>query len=157
MEAMGTQTNLYEQDFYLWTQEQATTLGAREFEALDIPHLIEEIRDLGNNLKNALESDLCQILLHLLKWRYQPQGRIESHSWQDSIDEHRERIVRLLAKSPSLKSHLPIIWPDEYRRARRKAQRQTGLPLTTFPATCPWDVAQVLDEDFWPEAEETRD
>src|SRR6266571_2129655 len=105
MEAMGTQTNLYEQDFYLWIQEQATTLGAREFEALDIPHLIEEMRDLGNNLK----------------------------------------------------SHLPIIWPDEYRRARRKAQRQTGLPLTTFPATCPWDVAQVLDEDFWPEAEETRD
>jgi len=37
---METQTNLYEQDFYLWTQERETTLGAREFEALDIPHLI---------------------------------------------------------------------------------------------------------------------
>jgi len=36
------------------------------FEALDIPHLIEELRDLGNTLKNALESDLCQILLHRL-------------------------------------------------------------------------------------------
>ena len=63
---MRTQPNLYEQDFYLCTQEQATTLGAREFEALDIPHLIEELRDLGNTLKNALESDLCQILLHRL-------------------------------------------------------------------------------------------
>ena len=107
---------------------------------------------MGNNLKSALESDLCQVLLHLLKWRYQSQGRVDSHSWQDSIEEHRERISRLLAKSPSLKSHLPGIWPEEYRRACHKAQRQTGLPLSTFPEVCPWTAAQVLDEEFWPEA-----
>jgi hypothetical protein len=149
---MGTNTQLYDLDFYLWCLDTCATLGAREFEALDIHHLIEEIRDLGNNLKSALESDLCQVLLHLLKWRYQPQGRVDSHSWQDSIEEHRERISRLLAKSPSLKSHLPVIWPEEYRRARRKAQHQTGLPLSTFPEVCPWTAAQVLDEEFWPEA-----
>jgi uncharacterized protein DUF29 len=149
---MGTNTQLYDLDFYLWCLDTCATLGAREFEALDIYHLIEEIRDLGNNLKSVLESDLCQVLLHLLKWRYQPQGRVDSHSWQDSIEEHRERISRLLAKSPSLKSHLPVIWPEEYRRARRKAQRQTGLPLSTFPEVCPWTAAQVLDEEFWPEA-----
>jgi uncharacterized protein YbaP (TraB family) len=28
---------------------------------------------------------------------------------------------------------------------------ETGLPLATFPETCPWGLAQVLDEDFWPE------
>jgi hypothetical protein len=26
------------------------------------------------------------------------------------------------------------------------------LPLATFPEACPWPLAQVLDEDFWPEA-----
>jgi Domain of unknown function DUF29 len=28
----------------------------------------------------------------------------------------------------------------------------TGLPLAAFPEACPWAIAQVLDEDFWPEA-----
>ena len=42
--------------------------------------------------------------------------------------------------------------PVAYRRARRDAADDTGLPLATFPEACPWPVAQVLDEDFWPEA-----
>ena len=28
---------------------------------------------------------------------------------------------------------------------------ETGLPVTTFPATCPWTVDQALDEGFLPE------
>jgi hypothetical protein len=39
-----------------------------------------------------------------------------------------------------------------YRRARRDAADDAGLPLTTFPEVCPWSIEQVLAEDFWPEA-----
>ena len=39
---------------------------------------------------------------------------------------------------------------EGYPHARRLAAVGTGLPLTTFPATCPWAGEQVLDEDFWP-------
>jgi hypothetical protein len=28
----------------------------------------------------------------------------------------------------------------------------TSLLLATFPETCPWTLARVLDDDFWPEA-----
>ena len=42
--------------------------------------------------------------------------------------------------------------PLAYRRARHDAAADTGLPLATFPEVCPWPVAQVLDEHFWPEA-----
>ena len=35
-------------------------------------------------------------------------------------------------------------------RAREKALDETGLPETVLPLTCPWTVAQVLDESFWP-------
>jgi hypothetical protein len=38
-----------------------------------------------------------------------------------------------------------------YRPAREDAADETDLPLTDFPEACPWTVAQVLDEDFWPE------
>jgi hypothetical protein len=39
-----------------------------------------------------------------------------------------------------------------YPRARRDAAKETGLPLATFPETCPWALAQVLEADVWPEA-----
>jgi hypothetical protein len=32
-------------------------------------------------------------------------------------------------------------------------QLSNPLPLATFPEVCPWPVAQVLDEDFWPESQ----
>ena len=44
---------------------------------------------------------------------------------------------------------------EEYPAACRKASVQTGLLLATFPETCPWTAAQVLDIDFWPEADES--
>ena len=47
--------------------------------------LIEEIRDLGNNVWSALESDLGGVVLHLLKWQYQPGGRQDSHSWKTPL------------------------------------------------------------------------
>jgi hypothetical protein len=30
-------------------------------------------------------------------------------------------------------------------------RRVVLLPLATFPEACPWPLAHVLDEDFWPE------
>jgi hypothetical protein len=39
---------------------------------------------------------------------------------------------------------------DAYVDARKRAMDDTGLPLATFPETCPWSVAQVLAEDFFP-------
>ena len=41
---------------------------------------------------------------------------------------------------------------EAYTYAREDAPDETGLALATFPETCPWTVAQVLDADFWPEA-----
>ncbi|MGH6917951.1 MAG: DUF29 family protein, partial [Geminicoccaceae bacterium] len=35
--------DLYEQDIYAWSEEQADLLRARRFEDLDLEHLIEEI------------------------------------------------------------------------------------------------------------------
>src|SRR5215510_4011520 len=75
---MSTNAELYEQDFYLWCLETCASLGAREFDAIDVHHLIEEIRDWGNNVRSALESDLGIVVLHLLKWQYQP-GAARTH------------------------------------------------------------------------------
>jgi hypothetical protein len=56
----------------------------------------------------------------------------------------------LLKKSPSLKAHLVTAVEEEYPSARQRAAAQTGLPRATFPEVCPWTVAQLLDNDFFP-------
>jgi hypothetical protein len=149
---MRTTPTLYDQDFYAWTQEQAALLREGAVHELDLLHLAEEVQDLGVSQSHAVSSDLYQVLLHLLKWQYQPLRRRDSHSWQDSIVEHRDRIDRLCARMHALRRQLPAMLADEYPRARRRARYQTGLPLTTFPERCPWTIEDVLDPDFWPNA-----
>jgi hypothetical protein len=46
---------------------------------------------------------------------------------------------------------LPQMLQEEYTHARHRASLETHLPLETFPEECPWDVAQVLDDAFFPE------
>jgi len=38
----------------------------------------------------------------------------------------------------------------EYRRARREAAKETGLPLATFPDECPFTLEQITG-DYWPD------
>jgi hypothetical protein len=149
---MSRNADLYTADFYTWCLDQAALLLARDADALDWDHLAEEIEDLGVSQYNAVSSDLYQVLLHLLKWYYQPNRRRLGHSWRDSIVEHRQRIERLCTRSRRYRQHLSAMLQEEYPRARRRAAVQTGLPLTTFPDGCPWPLEQVLDDDFWPEA-----
>ena len=42
---------------------------------LDIPNLIEEIESMGRSEKRELRSRLTVLLMHLLKWDYQPERR----------------------------------------------------------------------------------
>jgi len=138
----------YETDFYLWTQQQADLLRQGALSALDVGNLIEEIESMGASDRRSLSSFLELVLMHLLKWRYQPQRR--ETSWRISINKGRHGIERALEYSPSLKRQLPEMVTAEYRRAKREAADETGLPLITFPDECPFTVEQITD-DWWPD------
>jgi hypothetical protein len=149
---MAVYSPLYERDFHAWTEEQARLLDKGQLDALDVDHLIAELQLMAGNERRALGSRLEVLLLHLLKWQYQPERRRTGHSWEYSIREARERLQDMLDEGESLSGHVPRLVERHYPRAQRKAARQTGLPPATFPATCPWTIAQVLDADFWPSA-----
>lgn len=138
----------YDQDFYTWTQTQAQALRAKDWAALDVEHLAEEIESLGKRDQRAVESYLEVILLHLLKWSYQPVRR--SPSWRTSLRHSRRRLWRILAQSPRLHQHATAYLATAYRRARQDAVEETGLPLAIFPEVCPWSLEQALDEAFLP-------
>jgi Domain of unknown function DUF29 len=140
----------YDTDFYAWLQAQAEALAAKDWGALGLAHPVEEIESLGSEQEHAIDSHLTNLLLHLLKWRYQPARR--GQSWRRSALNARVAIGKRLRRNPSLRSRLPAYLVDAYADARKLEAVNTELPQTTFPETCPWDLAQVLDEDFWPEA-----
>jgi Domain of unknown function DUF29 len=139
----------YESDVYAWAQAQAAALRAQAWDQLDIDHLVEEIEDLGNEQRHAVESQLRILLAHLLKWVYQPQRR--RRSWRVSIGNARAEIAQRLRTSPSLRGQVPALLGFAYPKARRLARDETDLPLATFPEACPWSPAQLLDDDFLPE------
>lgn len=139
----------YDQDLYSWSLEQAMLLRERKFDQIDLEHIIEEIEDMSKSEKRALGSFLETLLMHLLKWQYQPahQGR----SWKFTIIEQRKRIVGHMKENPGLKSKLPDVIETAYGYAVSGAVRETGLAQETFPEQCPWTYEQFMDVDFWPE------
>lgn len=146
---MDNQTdNLYQADFLIWAERQVELLRSRQFDQLDLHHLTEEIADMGSQLRHELRHRLELLILHLLKFAYQPQ-RV-SNSWRATIREQRRRIELLLDDAPSLAPRLDQILDTCYRQACLRAVQETGLPASTFPATNPFSREQLLDPVFLP-------
>jgi hypothetical protein len=142
-------TNLYEADFLAWTESQAEALRARQVGALDWVNLLEEVESMGASQRRELESRLTVLLMHLIKWVWQPGKR--STSWRLTIMGQRREIERLIKQSPSLKPVIPEVLGELWSDAREDAEVETGLPLQTFPNACPWDMNnQILDKAWWP-------
>ncbi len=101
--------------------------------------------------RREFASRLAVLVMHLLKWCYQPTRR--SHSWRLTISEQRHRLKRLLRHHPSPSNVLPQALIDTYPHAYPHALTETRLPATAMPRECPWMLDQILDEDFWPESD----
>jgi len=142
---------LYDRDFYAWANEQAALLRDGKLTQADIEHIAEEIESMGKTEKRELISRLTVLILHLLKWQYQPM--LKGQSWRATIRVQRRDLAGHLGDNPSLKTLLPEAIERAYGNAVIEAEAEIGLPESTFPATCPWPFEQMMDADFWPEGE----
>lgn len=140
----------YKDDLYAWSQEQAALLRARRTEELDWENLAEEILSMAGRDRRKLESRLCVILLHLLKWQAQPGLR--GASWRKTLRTQRREIRKLLTQSPSLRRDVPELLDEAYPDAIKDAVDETGLASDRFPARCPYTPDEVLAEAFLPDA-----
>jgi hypothetical protein len=107
------------------------------------------MEDMGRSEKRAVESNLVVILMHLLKYQYQPQKR--SNSWKASIREHRRRLRKLFKDSPSLKQYFQEVFQECYQDATELASDETGLSLETFPIESPFTPEDTINREYLPD------
>ncbi len=138
----------YEDDFVLWTQEQAALIRAGRFDLVDWANVAEEIESLGASTRRELSSRLKVLVSHLLKWQLQPRRR--ARSWRVTIRDQRDEIRQLLEQNPSLRREVEPLIGKRYRIILQNLADETTLALRSLPKVCPWSAAQVLDEDFYP-------
>jgi hypothetical protein len=142
-------SDLYQRDFYAWAKEQASLLRAGKLAAADIEHIAEEIESMGRTEKRELLSRLTILMMHLLKWQFQPGRR--GPSWEATITVQRRDLADHVADNPSLKALLPEVMAGAHGRAVLNAVAETGLPQSVFPEACLWTFEQIMSETFWPE------
>jgi hypothetical protein len=138
----------YDSDFHLWSQTQAALIREGRFAEIDLENVAEEIESLGRSDKREIRSRLEVLLLHLLKWQFQPAKR--KNGWHGSIVEARLGVTGLVEESPSLKSFPELKLAEAYATARRRAAAETGLSIKRFPAECPYTTFEIMDDDFLP-------
>jgi hypothetical protein len=149
-----TETGLYDEDFYAWTQEQAALLRRLPTisNRLDAEIIAEEIEDLGRSEVRSAQS-LCEhIIEHLLKLEYSGLTEPAAH-WQREIIEWRLQLEKTLTRSITAKLDLPDRYRSALRLLRREEPTMPGL-INRIPRECPYSLDQIVgtgDEDWFPE------
>jgi Domain of unknown function DUF29 len=141
--------DLYDRDYYQWLDTTAMLLSEGRLTEVDVPNLLDELEAMGKSQKRAIESYLKVLLLHLLKWKYQPEMR--SGSWRSSIRNSRLGISDRIEESPSLRDLPEVLLEKCYCVARSNAADETGLDRSVFPETCPFTWLELFQEDALPE------
>jgi hypothetical protein len=141
--------NLHDRDFFAWTREQAAALRRLaetrpNLDAgLDLPHLIEEVEDLGSEQVEKVRSHLLLVLEHLLLIARAPQSAALNH-WRGEV-----RVFRRNAARPWRPSMRRLVEPEldgEWRVAREAAGEKLGAPIAGLPEACPFTLDELLDE-----------
>ena len=146
---------LYGTDFYEWTQRNGELLSTGCVQEADIPHIAEEIKDMGERDKREVRSRLVVLIAHLLKWQFQPQLRYAesgSSSRIQTINEQRLELTGIFEQSGSLECHGRSDMVRIYRLAVKRAALETRIAQTYFPAACPYSFDQIMDDEFFPGA-----
>ena len=139
----------YQTDFYAWAMEQAALLRGGRLSSADVANIAEEIESMGRTERRELVNRFAILLLHLLKWRFQPGFR--SPSWGSTIREQRIRWRSHLKDNPSLKAKVDESLAEAYELAVIGAARETGLSESDFPKSSPFRYEQAVDDQFWPD------
>jgi len=130
---------LFVEDETGWLEMTAQLVAEGRFQELDWDNLREYLSDMARRDRREAANRLLVLLVHLLKWKAQPDHR--SRSWELTIFRQRAELRDLL-ESRTLRNHVEEILAQRFNRAIKEASLETGLPESSFPST----LTRSLDE-----------
>ena len=138
--------DLYDRDVLPWSEQQADLLrrlaaGELVNEAVDWPHVIEEVEDVGRSELSACESFLVQAITPLMKVRLQPGGPV-AH-WADEVDQFLDEAASRI--TPAVRRRVDL--DSVYKRALRRMRRHLVSDATPLPRACPYTLDELLAEE----------
>ncbi len=150
------QGQLYKDDFYAWTRDQAQALRRLAAERwngpLDLEHLAEEVEDLGSEQQWAVESQLERVIEHLLKLEHSPNAE-PRRQWMISVVDARGEVERRM--TATIRHEVEAALGKRYRRARRKAELALAAhgekdAAQALPTACPYAFDDLIADEWWP-------
>lgn len=143
--------DLYERDYLAWTEVQASALRARKGgeNALDYDNLAEEIEDLGKSEQRACESQIENILEHLLKIEF--VGPIETiPHWRGEIAGFRRELAKRL--TVTIESRLRPEIDDAFAYVLKALATRGLIDHSRIRAErSGYDWTLIVDHDWYPE------
>jgi hypothetical protein len=134
-------TAVYDEDLYLWSQQQAEALRAAARSganlSIDWENVAEEIESLGRRDRHGVISRLETLIAHLLKLEHSSQVD-PRRGWTVTVERDRHVIRRLLKESPSLRARLAELVAEA---------RQSGLrgAVTALETVGEYEAAHVIE------------
>ena len=144
---------LHDTDFVTWTARQAAALRDAASRGSNLPidweNLAEEIEDVGNEVRNKVESLTVQIHIHLLKMACLSFDRTRAH-WIAEIDEFRDQLERQLRQNHALRAKFPDIAQEQFVRAVKRMERlfrENEEPTTSLTRLSEWRTRGITAEE----------
>lgn len=143
-----TKLSLYDRDQHLWLEEAIAKLRVKDFQSLDLVHLIEELEIVAGRDRAEIESRLGVLLAHLLKRLY-VQSDYDYRGWEITIREQRRHLRIALQQSPSLKRFFVEAFDRAWQDALMEVRED--YPQVSFPDRWQFsqDVDILLTQKFW--------
>lgn len=143
------QTSLYDSDYAAWLERQRAALAEGRFDSIDRDNLAEELKDMGNSERDAVQSHMAVLMEYFLKLQFSPDAA-PRNGWLRTVREQRRQLDRKLKRSPSLKPFAERCLAECYADARGDAALDPSVTESALPAECPYSLDQLRDPGFLP-------
>ena len=116
----------------------------QEGKMTEVDQILENlVESMGRSEKRAVSSQLTRLMLHIIKWKCQPEKR--SPSWVISIRSARREIADSQEEMPSLNQEfLESIWDKCFASAKQDARDEMGKKPEIIALS--WD--EVFEEIY---------
>lgn len=140
--------DLYNQDYLAWYEVTLKQIKEKNLTDLDFDSLREVLENLVRDIKRSGESYLKHIIVHLLLIEYWDSEKINHRHWAAEITNFHDELETDM--TTNLRKYLDKERENIYQKSVKYVVIKTGLNKKNFPFQCPYNLQQLLDNDWFP-------